>query len=358
MDNTQRDPKRVYRNYPRLSLEQALAVAQKIQDEAAGKPFKRLLLADALGVKQASSNFRNLLRSSHKYGLTEGSEKAPEIALTELGAEATQASDPQKAAIARQRAAMTPEVFRRFYSTYSDRKLPSGDMMAKVLVADYGVPETNGDECAQLILTNGRFAGVVRDIGGSPHVLLDAGAVTPPRSQPEEEDLAETATDADDTLRPLPATSPKDAPLRPIFIGHGKNKKPLGKIEKLLQQFQIPYRVAEEEPNLARPIPQKVKETMAQCGSAILIFTKDEPFFDADGNEIWRPRENVVHELGAASFLYDNRIVVFKENGLTLPTNFQSIGYIEFDVESIESKTMELLKELIGFGLIKIMPAS
>jgi hypothetical protein len=38
------------------------------------------------------------------------------------------------------------------------------------------------------------------------------------------------------------------------------------------------------------------------------------------------------------------------------PTNFQSVGYIEFDVDTLEAKTADLLKELIGFGLVRVMP--
>jgi hypothetical protein len=48
--------------------------------------------------------------------------------------------------------------------------------------------------------------------------------------------------------------------------------------------------------------------------------------------------------------------VIFKEKGLFFPANYQSIGHIEFD-EDIESKTTDLLKELIGFNLVKISPA-
>jgi hypothetical protein len=46
-----------------------------------------------------------------------------------------------------------------------------------------------------------------------------------------------------------------------------------------------------------------------------------------------------------------------KERGLFFATNYQNIGNIEFDEDSIESKTVELLKELIGFGLVRIAPA-
>ena len=96
---------------------------------------------------------------------------------------------------------------------------------------------------------------------------------------------------------------------------------------------------------------------MLECGSAILIFTKDEKFTNEDGGEVWRPSENVGHELGACSFAYEDRVVIFKEQGITLPTNFSSIGYIEFEENAIEAKTAELLQELIGFGLVKITAA-
>jgi hypothetical protein len=64
------------RNFPLHTLEEALAVPQKIADEMGGRPFKRILLADALGYTPMSSNVRDLLSSSYRYGLTDGTEKA------------------------------------------------------------------------------------------------------------------------------------------------------------------------------------------------------------------------------------------------------------------------------------------
>jgi hypothetical protein len=49
------------RKFPRHTLLEALAIAQKIQGEMAGKPFKRLLLADTVGLKPSRSTFRDLL---------------------------------------------------------------------------------------------------------------------------------------------------------------------------------------------------------------------------------------------------------------------------------------------------------
>ncbi len=43
---------------------------------------------------------------------------------------------------------------------------------------------------------------------------------------------------------------------------------------------------------------------MEECGSAILLFTKDELFYDADKKEIWRPSEanQLLQEVGGLCF--------------------------------------------------------
>ena len=139
-----------------------------------------------------------------------------------------------------------------------------------------------------------------------------------------------------------------------IFIAHGKNKKPLEQLKRILDQFKIQYRVAVDEPNLGRPIGNKIREILKACNCAILIFTADEEFKDKDGNVIWRPSENVVYELGATAYLYDNRIVIMKEDSVDFPSNFRDIGYISFANDQLEAKAMEILRELIGFGIVKV----
>ncbi len=139
-----------------------------------------------------------------------------------------------------------------------------------------------------------------------------------------------------------------------IFVAHGKNKKPLEQLKRILDQFKIPYKVAVEEPNLGRPIGEKVRTIMQDCNCAILIFTADEEFQTKDGETIWRPSENVVYELGAAGYLYGNRVVILKEDTVEFPTNFKDLGYISFDKDQLAAQSMEVIRELIGFGIVKI----
>ena len=191
---------------------------------------------------------------------------------------------------------------------------------------------------------------VARDSLGSSGDLAEAASAEPepPQVEPTE------------ARPPLPAAAPASQIVsgrrtgQGIFIAHGKNKKPLDQLKKVLEQFRIPYRVATEEPNLGRPISGKVREIMESCNCAILIFTADEEFKTAKGETIWRPSENVVYELGASGYLYDNRLVIMKEEAVTFPSNFHDIGYISFEKDRLEAKAMDLLKELIGFGIVKV----
>ncbi|MCH8344265.1 MAG: nucleotide-binding protein [Planctomycetes bacterium] len=139
-----------------------------------------------------------------------------------------------------------------------------------------------------------------------------------------------------------------------IFIAHGRQRKALDDLKQILSQFSVPFKVAVDEPHLGRPISEKVKATMKACNCAILIFTADEEFTNADGETVWRPSENVVYELGACSYLYGKRVVVLKEDRVQFPSNFSDLGYITFSDGELSAKSMDVIKELIGFEILKV----
>ncbi len=124
-------------------------------------------------------------------------------------------------------------------------------------------------------------------------------------------------------------------------------------------QFKVKYAVAVDEANKGRPISRKVAELMrTECSSGIFIFTADERFVreldDGSTEEVWRPSENVVYELGAASILYENRIVIFKEKGVTFPTDFSDLGFIEFERDQLVAEIGNLFSELVGLDILEV----
>ena len=52
------------RNYPSLTLKQALEIPRAIQDQAAGRPVSRVTLANIIGHSPGSSVFFELVMSS------------------------------------------------------------------------------------------------------------------------------------------------------------------------------------------------------------------------------------------------------------------------------------------------------
>jgi predicted nucleotide-binding protein len=355
---------------PRHGLQEAVRIPRTLEDHYGGGPASPMDVAASLEITPASSWFRTLTGAAIAYGLTEGGYNSTEIKLTPLGSRVVAPTSEGDDEAALREALLKPRVMREFLTKYDRKKLPPENIGRNVL-GSLGVDRGATGRTLEVIIESARHAGAIRTMkGGGDWVDLRAPSRSASADGQEAEEPAELAdleeepeerpgeeAEARDAAPPAAPEVPEQAKPKPIFVGHGKNKRPLGKVEDILKNFGIPYLKAVGEPNLGQPIPTKVKNVMTQCGSAILIFTKDEQFVDADGNEIWRPSENVVYELGAASLAYDDRVVIFMEEGLTFPANFDSIGHITFQPDAIEAKTMDLLKELIGFGLLKVTPA-
>jgi hypothetical protein len=355
---------------PRHTLNEALRVAQAISDEYAKQPTKPLDVAIALDLVPTGRAFEYLTGASVAYGLTEGGAQADQISLTELGRRVVAPLKEGDDLAAQREAFLRPRVIREFLTRYNNEAVPKDSIAGNVLKS-MGVPDGEIERVLNLILDGALALGLIKEgRGGRKYVSLDApgrpaqdgGQLGEPSLDPEgtEEKRGgeeEAFEEVGEGQRDNHQNSKNGSRPGAIFVGHGKKRGPLEKLQKILDQFKVPNKVVVELPNLGRPIPQKVKDTMDACNSAILIFTRDEKFYDADGNELWRPSENVVFELGAASYAYEDRVVILKEKGIDFPTNFSSVGHIEFDEDLIEAKAIDILKELIGFGLVKITTA-
>lgn len=361
----------VNRNYPSVSLEEALDIPRAIQDGASGMPVSKLTLAELVDRSPASSGFRERLLASRAYGLTVGGVNSQQFELTELGNAATGADeDVQREAL--RRAALNVEPFRAFLTAYNGKKVPATTPFMEFLVQSAAVPPERAEECVRNILRDAAFVGHLRDLKGAKYidlagvdlagpdeqVLLDDEIVT--AGSPTEESGDESSLESSrlKNYEAPPKVVESDVPKK-VFIAHGKNRVPLDQLKKMLDQFKVKYAVAVDEPHQGRPISAKVANLMrGECSSAIFIFTADEMFLqrDEDGNatEVWRPSENVVYELGAASILYDRRIVIFKEKRVTFPSDFSDLGYIEFEQDQLVEQMGSLFSELVSLDILEV----
>lgn len=367
------------RNYPRRSLDKSLAIARAIVENGAGEPLDRLLVAEAVGRTPGSSEFKTLLSCSRMYGLTNGTEKADNIELTPLASKILKPLSLVDEAQGKLEAVLNVDAFKKVLIKFDKNKVPDKGFFGNMLERQFSIPAPLTTEFTELILENSAYTGILQNISGSNYIRLNAvqaqqGVVSDVDEIDDDfslstnirqtEDIS-TFEDAvnDETLDQSPAQEIVQ-PERPkqLFVAHGKDHSPLNDLKKVLDQFKIPYKVAIDEANKGQPISKKVAALMNDCSAGIFVFTKDEQFFQKDVKsdefvEIWRPSENAIYELGAASIIYGTKIIILKEDGVVLPSDFSDLGYINFAKDGINSKALDILKELVGLGLVKVQAA-
>jgi predicted nucleotide-binding protein len=107
---------------------------------------------------------------------------------------------------------------------------------------------------------------------------------------------------------------------------------------------------------VGRPISEKVAQLMKECSSRIFIFTGDKETTNPKGEKSIRPSDNVVFELGAGTILYGKKIVIFREDSVPFGSDLTAYGHITYEKDRLNTKTLELMIELIALSLVKFTP--
>ena len=245
------------RAFPTHTLEKALQIVQAIVEVGASRPMDRLLLAQAIGRTPSSSEFRTLLSSSLKYGLTEGTEKADQIKPTSLGLQIAKPVSDSERADALVRAARTPELLGRIYGHFNKQKLPRIEFLRNVLARQFGIESERTEELANLVTENARFVGILQTISGSDYLNIDlvaAGAGAAQVDKVEELDV----TPASELSRAEITAPEKSKPKgNRVFITHGRNKKILEQVKEIVAYGKFEPVVAQEHETTAKPVPEK-----------------------------------------------------------------------------------------------------
>lgn len=349
-------------SFPKMTLEQAVTVPEALQRNG-GNPMSAIDMSTALGISPGSSKIRTITAASSAYGLTGGSYKTV-FSMKPLGQAISSPTEEGERERSLVTALMQVSLFKDIYELYKGKKKPERQYLVNTLVREFKVDTKSAESAADIFLENLRFVGLIKTTPGGEWITNEPTLMPSPAADDDDDDDDEPEEVEGDVVPPGDSTD--ETPVNPppaveqqkkkrpnkLFVGHGKNKKPLEQLTALLRDLNIPYLVAENEPNAGRPISAKVRQTMEQCGAAILIFTADVEYFDKDQNSVWRPSENVSHELGAASVMYDDRIIMFKEEAVTLASNYSGIGYIPFEKDKLDATMSALLRELLALGLL------
>jgi predicted nucleotide-binding protein len=258
-------------------------------------------------------------------------------------------------------------IFQTVYGWLDRKPIPKEDVFRNTLIkpsdlGGFGIPKEDVDEFVRVFMQNIEAYGLADETAqGVKYLRLDklspavvVSEETPPPPVEFQLDLKRSSTSELST--PPPSTEFQPQVPKQIFVAHGKNKKPLDQLEKILNKFKVPYKVAEEEAHIGRPISGKVAQLMRSCTSGIFIFTADEETQDAQGAKVFRPSDNVVYELGAASVLYGKKIVILKEKDVDFASDFSDLGHIPFEKDKLDATAADVMVELIGLGFLEVRP--
>ncbi len=179
---------------PRNTLEQAV-VPQKLREVYAGKAASWDELAGAMGRSPTANPFKYLMWSATAYGLIKP-EGERRYSLSETGRKIVAETYTGEAGEAKVKAVMTPTVLSKFFTDYDGSPTPAPEHFSNVLESRFGIPRDHTAEAADLILANGRYAGILSERGDGQEPIVELNGVSVPISRGESE------KDADGVVRP------------------------------------------------------------------------------------------------------------------------------------------------------------
>lgn len=337
---------RMVRSYPLNTLEDVLQLVKVLYDSNSGLPVSRINLAEVLGIAPSSSKYTTLLNSSSKYGLTKGGYRSSKIELTGMGLDLIQSEDIDKHDSLLKKAASDPDIFKKFYLYYENRKMPADNIAEEYIQTDLKVKSDLSAECLNLIKLNGTFSGLISEIKGSFYV----GEVIYDGASGDFEAGGNT-----EQLEPYLSEQTKNIEMAPgkLLLAYFGADTTAEYLREMLEDLGIQFEDKEltyPDPSL-NSIPVFSKEASIEFDAAILLVG------ESTLTRVYGGRETSTHDMTMINFVLANeffkgRIVSILDNSIEFaPTGGRVINYEEAKLESI---ILPLLSELRDIGFLVI----
>jgi hypothetical protein len=266
------------RPFPKVTLQEALRVAQVIKEKNGGNAWDSKQVAEALGVSAMGNAFFYLAGASRDFGLTEGSRDTPTISLTKLGAEIVYAPNPAAERASKIKAFQNIELFQKVLTHYNGTDLPEMKYLGNTLEKQFKLALEYHEEFSQVFRENARYLGI-----GAGFLSRD-GSKPPPPSSPGNGQPAAIVTLAE------PTTGTKLRAFVVMPFSERENVHALGFFQEVLQSLITPA---------ARDAGFLV-QTANRQGSDIIQSTIINDLLDADLviADLTEHNPNVLFELG------------------------------------------------------------
>ena len=201
-DQSERRGRGPTKPFPTISFDEALQLANGINEFAVDNEMQRLTLMAKLNLSPTSSKTRQLISGSTKYGLTIGSYGAPTMKVTDDGLFILDDTRSRRALKEKQfELAITNfDPFREVFERLKEQRLPD-EAVLKDEFGRVGIPEKDQQGALEVFASNLRYIGLIENISGSDHVRSIESIV----EQLPSEDSREIQVDEELTTTLLPS---------------------------------------------------------------------------------------------------------------------------------------------------------
>jgi predicted nucleotide-binding protein len=138
-----------------------------------------------------------------------------------------------------------------------------------------------------------------------------------------------------------------------VFIIHGHNEDALQHLKLLLQGFGMRPVILRDEAASGLTIIEQFELHARNCSFAFAFMTRDDSMpAGADGKQVWRPRQNVLIEIGwFMARLGRQQIMLISQGELDVPSDLGGILYVKFE-NSVMELAPRIASRLREIGLV------
>jgi len=371
---------RLTRPYPIHTLEDALPIAETIQNVNGGLPVATDLLAKSLGTTVKSSAFVQKLKSSAGYGLTVGSHTSESIEVTPLGESLTAPRDEAERTSALRDAALAPEVFGSFFEMYAGKRFPEEEFASNALVRDLSVHPDLAQECLRILRSNSLYVGLAteRDDGLFVNPAGSSSAVADSESPPAYDATGARAAEPfrsvqvgigpyDGSGAPGRDAAPLDD-LSGALSGNGSAREtatalivaqpddPLAEeARRVMDTLSLPVSRIELDSSSSRPVPEETSDALRPARGCVIVWPSGD-VGDAPGADRRLLRARAWMTLGAASHLLGDKVIVVGDGAddPELAAASESLDLTVIDGSDVAGVYPALMGALIAKSVVQV----
>lgn len=141
------------RNYPIITLENCLIVAQKIKELNGGNAWTPKDIANAISIRD-NNKLYYYTASSRDFGFTTGTSQTKEIALTDLGKDVVYAPNPEAERRKKIQAFLNIEIFKNVLDYYKGSNLPEMKYLSNTLENQFKLHPDFHEEFSEVFKEN------------------------------------------------------------------------------------------------------------------------------------------------------------------------------------------------------------